>query len=114
MDAMNEEALAYKLDAASSDEVKLWLGNLHEALEKQPARELFDKFSRDTTVRLCCVERGIHAPFLTFKKFKHIMHVTQLLIPIVSVTSDTLLSPAKYEVSLLRRFTLVYKGSPPS
>lgn len=50
VDDMAEVVLAYRLDAASSDSVKLWLGNLHEALEKQPARELFDKFSRDTTV----------------------------------------------------------------
>jgi hypothetical protein len=38
------------LDASSSDETKLWLQQIHAALEKQPARELFARFNRDTTV----------------------------------------------------------------
>ena len=46
------------LDASSSDEVKLWLQQVHAALEKQPARELFAKFNRDTTV---CIVQGMHA-----------------------------------------------------
>ena len=44
-------SMAEVLDASSSDEVKLWLQQVHAALEKQPARELFAKFNRDTTVR---------------------------------------------------------------
>ena len=42
--------MAEVLDASSSDEVKLWLQKVHAALEKQPARELFAKFNRDSTV----------------------------------------------------------------
>lgn len=76
---MADETLAYQLDAGSSDEVKLWLGNLHEALEKQPARELFDKFSRDTTVKSTYLSicsslrtRASH-PIVSSQIFEHIM-----------------------------------------
>jgi len=47
--------MAEMLDASSSDEVKLWLQQVHVALEKQPARELFAKFNRDTTVCIACM-----------------------------------------------------------
>ena len=47
--------MAEMLDAGSSDEVKLWLQQVHVALEKQPARELFAKFNRDTTVCIACM-----------------------------------------------------------
>ena len=47
--------MAETLDASSSDEVKLWLQQVHVALEKQPARELFAKFNRDTTVCIACM-----------------------------------------------------------
>ena len=48
-------SMAEMLDAGSSDEVKLWLQQVHIALEKQPARELFAKFNRDTTVCIACM-----------------------------------------------------------
>lgn len=54
-------ALAFRLDASSSDEVKFWLQQVHAALEKQPARELFAKFSRDVTVCPLVVSPTVNA-----------------------------------------------------
>ena len=57
-------SMAEILGPSSSDETKLWLQHIHAALEKQPARELFARFNRDTTVVVHHLFLCMHAPVL--------------------------------------------------